>query len=576
VATVLAGPILRKVTPASVTVWLAFREATTVTLTVWATDKPAAGTTPLMTGVAPATKIGPNLYIVAVTAVPTSANLAYGTIYFYKLTFATTSADALDLVAATKTTDMTAWAYMPYQLPSFLLPPTDLQQVRLSVGSCRKMHTQSLDALALLDDVITGASNDPVQRPQLLMMGGDQIYADDVTATLLVMLTDAGVALIGSEEVPIDSSSSLAPESAPPMTRSSRIKKAGFTSDDTKNHLMGLGEYLAMYLFAWSDAVWPAPTDVPTVDNVTAMPNVNDHFGDENVFDAIKELETMAVERTQIIAVLSTLPKVRRALANIATYMILDDHEITDDFNMQRKFCDAVYASALGMRVVQNGLTAYALCQHWGNCPEQFTGRRRRHAAVDVHGGEQLQRPRPRSARADDRRAARARQARPAIAVWRLSRRAIAHVQLHDRRQRVPADRHRHPDVADVSADQEQPHAARSAAGDAGHRADHADAGARQSPVDRAGHHEPAELPEHPPGRPRCPRLARPQVGQRGLLRLVFRPRRVPDHRLWLRSAGRPLGSCRERRYAEDVATRYFVAAIATRTLRRRREPIAI
>ena len=70
----------------------------------------------------------------------------------------------------------------------------------------------------------------------------------------------------------------------------------------------------------------------------------------------------------------STLPRVRRALANIATYMILDDHEITDDFNMQRRFCDKVYGSPLGMRVVQYGLIAYALCQHWGNCPEQFAG----------------------------------------------------------------------------------------------------------------------------------------------------------------------------------------------------------
>ena len=26
------------------------------------------------------------------------------------------------------------------------------------------------------------------------------------------------------------------------------------------------------------------------------------------------------------------------------------------------------------MRVVQNGLIAYALCQHWGNRPEQFAG----------------------------------------------------------------------------------------------------------------------------------------------------------------------------------------------------------
>jgi hypothetical protein len=52
--------------------------------------------------------------------------------------------------------------------------------------------------------------------------------------------------------------------------------------------------------------------------------------------------------------------------------MIFDDHEITDDWNMTRSFCANVYDSLPGLRIVQNGLTAYALCQHWGNAPEQF------------------------------------------------------------------------------------------------------------------------------------------------------------------------------------------------------------
>jgi hypothetical protein len=67
-----------------------------------------------------------------------------------------------------------------------------------------------------------------------------------------------------------------------------------------------------------------------------------------------------------------TLIKVRRALANVPAAMILDDHEITDDFNMLPVFCTGVYGSDLGMRIIQNGLAAYAVCQHWGNTPEQF------------------------------------------------------------------------------------------------------------------------------------------------------------------------------------------------------------
>src|SRR5262249_25504317 len=58
--------------------------------------------------------------------------------------------------------------------------------------------------------------------------------------------------------------------------------------------------------------------------------------------------------------------------ANVPTAMILDDHDVTDDFNMLPEFCTGVYGSDLGMRIIQNGLAAYAVCQHWGNAPEQF------------------------------------------------------------------------------------------------------------------------------------------------------------------------------------------------------------
>jgi hypothetical protein len=52
--------------------------------------------------------------------------------------------------------------------------------------------------------------------------------------------------------------------------------------------------------------------------------------------------------------------------------MILDDHDVTDDFNMTPGFCKKVYTEALGLQLVQNALVAYSLCQHWGNAPEEF------------------------------------------------------------------------------------------------------------------------------------------------------------------------------------------------------------
>ena len=67
-----------------------------------------------------------------------------------------------------------------------------------------------------------------------------------------------------------------------------------------------------------------------------------------------------------------TLPRVRRALANIATYMIFDDHDVTDDWNLHRRWHDHVHRRPLGRRMVQNALAAYAVFQGWGNEPDQF------------------------------------------------------------------------------------------------------------------------------------------------------------------------------------------------------------
>ena len=71
-----------------------------------------------------------------------------------------------------------------------------------------------------------------------------------------------------------------------------------------------------------------------------------------------------------------TLPRVRRALANIATYMIFDDHDVTDDWNLHRRWHEHVHGRPLGRRLVQNALAAYAVFQGWGNEPGQFTADR--------------------------------------------------------------------------------------------------------------------------------------------------------------------------------------------------------
>jgi hypothetical protein len=63
---------------------------------------------------------------------------------------------------------------------------------------------------------------------------------------------------------------------------------------------------------------------------------------------------------------------VRRVLANTITYTIFDDHDVSDDWNLNQAWCLRVLGKPLGRRVVSNALLAYGLFEAWGNTPAQF------------------------------------------------------------------------------------------------------------------------------------------------------------------------------------------------------------
>ena len=53
------------------------------------------------------------------------------------------------------------------------------------------------------------------------------------------------------------------------------------------------------------------------------------------------------------------LPRVRRALANVPTYMVPDDHDVSDDWYFSREWREQVFTRPLGVDIVRNGLMAY-------------------------------------------------------------------------------------------------------------------------------------------------------------------------------------------------------------------------
>ncbi len=372
---VLAGPMLRRVTSHSVTVWLAMKVPATVTLTV-VDDQNAL----VAVGEGESSAIGLNLHFVAVTArVQLGKPLKEGIVYEYDLTFLLSNSSTTLAVV----TNNAKLAYPPFKRPSFALPPANLNSLRVLQGSCRMPHAQGKDTLPLVDGLIAATAGNAFARPHQLLLTGDQIYADDVSDALLMLLIDAADALLGwQENLPIRYPRPMTAVPIPAGMRGLVLGgagmgklagvEAGFSSEDLTSHLMSLGEYLAMYLFVWSDVLWPEV--LPSFDDVAG--EVHKRIPRDEVWawkpKVLLDRDRIAKHNDSVAAFREKLPAVRCALANIPTYMIFDDHEVTDDWNMTLEFCSDVYGNPLGLRIVQNALVAYAICQHWGNAPDQF------------------------------------------------------------------------------------------------------------------------------------------------------------------------------------------------------------
>jgi hypothetical protein len=323
-------------------------------------------------------QIGTNLHIVAVTArTPSSQPLLFeNVVYTYDLQFSATSgvpdsAPGLRSSGIFSAAGGPALGYGGKDLPSFSLPPSDLNSLRIVHGSCRKPHARGRDALSAVDGMIATTATSASARPHYLLLTGDQIYGDDVSDALLFMLIDATHALISNlnEPFPIVQGG---PTALPgPGARQDMSNRAGFTSTAAQSHLVQFGEYCAMYLFAWSDTLW---TDLPSFAQVfpgepTSVGPPNSRFNHDTAHANAFRLETTRLQNFQL-----TLSAVRKALANVPTYMIFDDHEVTDDWYLDREWVNATVANALGSQIIQNGVAAYGLFQGWGNVPDAFEG----------------------------------------------------------------------------------------------------------------------------------------------------------------------------------------------------------
>lgn len=488
---VLAGPILRRVERSRVVVWMAFREPCSFRLKVWpgvqtassANDGEIDGpdTAPTREIVGTTVGFGAGFHVGLMDlklgdeapAADPKPVLDPNTEYSYNVRINPVAGGATDLRGegllrdgslndvdpagvSTDAPDQLALGFTLDALPRFVTCPLDTEELRLVHLSCRNANMEGDDGMRYLDHVILST---PADRPHQLFLTGDQFYADDVPGPMLEMITELANELIGSDEV-IPVGPDNAPETAltsanfPAGTRLRLcVESGGLTTSDGHSHLIGLGEFLAMYVLSWSPSCWRAlAAELPMIDETHVLANqlsnltvcirdlrdavvalseqgaattslleqldeaksqfedlraepVVDDAAASAAFELINELrgkikqqaddrsamgralarmekaeanrdeardEFAGKQRRNAIEYRDSVAHARRVLANVPTYMICDDHEVTDDWNINRVWRERVRNRPLGTTILRNGLLAYAICQAWGNNPDAW------------------------------------------------------------------------------------------------------------------------------------------------------------------------------------------------------------
>lgn len=236
-------------------------------------------------------------------------------------------------------------------------------------GSCRNAHHPAKDSLVTASHWHAQQRSDNEVGAQLLLLSGDQIYADDVAGPMLLAIHKIINVLGIYKEQPLDlnlpndielqlyNRQNLLPKT-PWQNRSKLgvgywLKKdePHFSSVKAFNHLIHFEEFIALYVLNFSASVW----------QLINTEQLN-YKGSDPKYRVIFDLEKQAL--TEFI---TGLKSVEQLFANVSSLMIFDDHDVTDDWNLTAGWEQAINQNHSSKRIINNGLTSYWLFQGMGN-----------------------------------------------------------------------------------------------------------------------------------------------------------------------------------------------------------------
>ncbi|MCT2537763.1 hypothetical protein NC661_12560 [Aquibacillus koreensis] len=385
----LAGPIIRRTEHNRVCIWVATNDDYDINADFYQINtQRKTAYKPIKTDTQTETmKLGKKLYIHLISVTPLGRNFPSGTLIGYNLNFFN-NAQTFDLgtLGLLDAQNPHSIVYGDLELPSFFIDQDNEKRNTVLYGSCRKPHSEGDDALVSADVQTEETHINMEKRPSALFLLGDQIYADDIPDPLASFIFDLSKEMVGEEELGLlDNRLKLDPfVSSIDLIHGRQFivnHFAKFTSNHAANHLMQLGEYSIMYLLSFSPDLWEVADDYGIYHSFEykyEKEKLYFVYPDRDCYreEYKKEYEQFRAryinQLKQIYRFQENLYRVRRLLANTPTYMIFDDHDITDDWNLTIDWKNNVSESPLGRHIVANGLGAYWAFQGWGNDPDAF------------------------------------------------------------------------------------------------------------------------------------------------------------------------------------------------------------